>query len=862
MKSVESFLLDWSNSLPEWERFLLCKIVSHEEVSDDTIDYAYKLLKKEQNLLDAQIDPITFSFPCNTPENQGDICKIVLTKISDAKNINALVEGQCIEINPSLTVIYGGNGSGKSGYARILADAGFTRGDHDVLRNVLVSSPDENQSIQSVNLTINVGGVEKTITHIIKQPCPELRKFYVFDSTSVKVHLNDQNEFSFSPLGMEYFIKLADSTDKVRALLQKETSERSVKPSVSQLLSGVSEESTFIDALTEKTTIEDLERFCEFTKDHEKKLDQIPIELANLSNEIITNQINELKSIIATITQLIEKKRIIHNLVKDENVVKINQSIENFNYYNSVITELAEIDPKYQNASTRSKWREFVQASFSFSREFQDHQYPDVGDKCMLCQRELDQGSIKAIKEIWSYLTCLENVAYEEARKNIQSQFALISTAYIPSDSIDYPLLKNYLSFKDPSILKSVDQNMSDLHQRKKIIIGCLQEKKTIDHVIPIHDCDDELNRILSSVRLGLQELESTIPETRINELKHLQYSLNDRKTLNKYRDQLIKYLSNLKWIARASGVGGNTKHVTDAQNRVFKQLVTDEYLGIFNETLEKLGRPLQVDISTSGRKGKTVKQIVIKQGNSDNKCKPDAVLSEGEKRMVALIDFLTEVQLDEDSDGVVFDDPATSLDKEWKDLIARLIVEISNQKQVIVFTHDLHFLFLMKQFSKESAIPYSVHWIKRSDTDYSSGHVFLNDSPASEREYITSELAENHLKNSLTLGGNAQYNELCLGFGALRSSYEALVIYELFEEVVQRFNEQVKIGCLKKISWDDAIALNIERNYGRISRFIDAHLHSDSASSESISPKILQDEIVEYKRIRSEIKALKKRKK
>ena len=861
MKSVESFLFEWSNKLPEWEQFLLCKIVSQEEVSDEVIDYAYKLLKKEQNLLDDQIDSITFSFPCITSENQGDICKTILTKISDVKNINALVEGQCIEVNPRLTVIYGGKGSGKSGYTRILHDAGFTRGDHTGLRNVLVSSSDENQSVQSVNFTINVGGVEKTITHIIGQPCPELRKFYVFDSTSVKVHLNDQNEFSFSPMGMEYFIELAQSTDKVRALLLKEIEARSGKPSISQYLSGISEESKFLDGLTEKTTLEELERFCEITKDQERTLDQIPIELANLSNENISNHINELKSLIDTITQLIEKKRIIHELVSDENVAKINQSIENFNRFNSKITEIAEINTNYQNASTRSKWREFVQASFILSREIQDHNYPEVGDKCLLCQRELDTGSVNAIKEMWVYLSCLENVAYDEARKNIQSQLELVSSAPIPSDSIDYPLLKNYLSLKDPNILQSIDQYFSSLQQRKIEIVNCLREKKTIDHVIPIHNCDDELNSLLSSVRLELQEVELTIPETRINELKLLQNSLQDRKTLNKHSDQLKKYLANLKWIAHASKVGGNTKHITDAQNQVFKQLVTDEYLTIFNETLKKLERSLQVNVSTSGKKGKTVKQIVIKQEDSDNKCKPDSVLSEGEKRMVALIDFLTEVQLDKDSNGIVFDDPVTSLDKEWKELIAQLILEQSTQKQVIVFTHDLHFLYLIKEFAKELEVPHCFHWIKRSDIDYSPGHVFLNDSPASERDYVTGELAETHYKNSLTLGGIAQYNELCLGFGAIRSSYEALVIYELFGEVVQRFNEQVKIGCLKKISWDDEIAANIERNYGRISRYIDAHLHSDSASTANISPKKLKDEIDEYRKIRSEIKELKKTK-
>jgi|LSQX01.3.fsa_nt_gb energy-coupling factor transporter ATP-binding protein EcfA2 len=861
MKSVESMMIEWSAKLPEWERFLLYKIISQEEINDEVIDSAYKLLKNEHGLSADKINPIELSTPCVNSENPSGFSKTIISKISGIKNINALVEGECIEINPQLTIIYGGNGSGKSGYARVLADAGFTRGDHAVLRNVTTNSSSESKSIQSVKFTVNIDGNEKTITHEIGQECPELRNFYVFDSTSVKVHLSDQNEFSFSPMGMEYFLELAESTDRVRALLSKEIESKQVGLPIVQYLSGKSEQSKFISTLTEKTTFDELEEFCSFTEAQERKLVQIPVEIANLSDEKIKNQINDLQSIIATINLLIDKNRKIHNLLCDEYIGNINQTIENFQLLDSKTAKLEEIQSKYQKSSDKMKWVEFVQASFSLSKEMQDHSYPEIGDNCLLCQRPLDSKSVNFIKEIWQYVSYLENVGYEEARKNIQSQLELINSITIPTDDIDYPLLANYLSQKDTVTLESFINNFSILNQRKTRALECLKEKKTIDQLIPIQDCEDQLADLLSKLGLELREIELTIPETRINELIDLQNSLSDRNILNKNKDCIRNYLENLKWISCASKIGGSTKHITDAQNQVFKQLVTDEYLSIFNESLQKLERSLQVKVSTSGKKGKTVKQIVINQDNSNSKFKPDTVLSEGEKRMVALIDFLTEVQLDGDSSGIVFDDPVTSLDVEWKELIAKLIFDQSTQKQVIVFTHDLHLLYLLKEFAKDSAVSHCIHWIKRSDTDNSPGHVFLNNSPASERDYINGNLAENHYNKSLTLVGNAQYNELKLGFGAIRSSYEALVIFELLGNVVQRFNEQISIGRLKDIRWDERIVKEIENNFGRVSRYIDAHLHSDSISVTSITPDKLQEEIRSYRTIRSEIKALKKKK-
>ena len=45
----------------------------------------------------------------------------------------------------------------------------------------------------------------------------------------------------------------------------------------------------------------------------------------------------------------------------------------------------------------------------------------------------------------------------------------------------------------------------------------------------------------------------------------------------------------------------------------------------------------------------------------------PNLVLSEGEQKIIALADFIAEMQLSEVNKGIILDDPVTSLDEKKK---------------------------------------------------------------------------------------------------------------------------------------------------------------------------------------------------
>jgi wobble nucleotide-excising tRNase len=105
------------------------------------------------------------------------------------------------------------------------------------------------------------------------------------------------------------------------------------------------------------------------------------------------------------------------------------------------------------------------------------------------------------------------------------------------------------------------------------------------------------------------------------------------------------------------------------------------------------------VTLEFPGRQGQVTRR---KSGVPNHRL--SVVFSEGEQKVIALADFLAELGFKPPA-PVVFDDPITSLDyQRMHDLVLR-IVALSEQRQVIVFTHNIWFTTqLLSQFEERRA--------------------------------------------------------------------------------------------------------------------------------------------------------------
>jgi len=305
----------------------------------------------------------------------------------------------------------------------------------------------------------------------------------------------------------------------------------------------------------------------------------------------------------------------------------------------------------------------------------------------------------------------------------------------------------------------------------------------------------------------------------------------------------------------------GSAYAITRKHDDIFDALVTERCIELFRERLGELGRPLKVTVETRGQKGKTVRRIVLKLSDTQpsGQFSVEKVLSEGEKRIVALCDFMTEVAIDEDSAGIILDDPVTSLDNDWKRTIADWLVREAPRRQLIVFTHHLTFLYEMKTRAARSGIEVVGHWVK-TEADGEPGHVHLDNSPICEEDFKSAKRARHFYERAKKAPPEEQESLLEQGFGALRTCYEVSVIFGLFKGVVLRFDERVSVGRLKDVVWDDAVAQAVVDKTNPVSRYIAGHSHSDEYAAVKPSPQLLLDEIEVFEKLKEQHSRARKR--
>ncbi|MCX9564227.1 AAA family ATPase, partial [Vibrio cholerae] len=159
---------------------------------------------------------------------------------------------------------------------------------------------------------------------------------------------------------------------------------------------------------------------------------------------------------------------------------------------------------------------------------------------------------------------------------------------------------------------------------------------------------------------------------------------IQEVKRLEKYRqyEEWGKLLGTLKFTRKAGEVS--------------KQVITDAYVKRFNDELDNLGaKKINVQLSkTRVSKGKVMHKLHLMGVNQNfTLSKSHDILSEGEQRIVSLAAFLADTNSKPQTTPFIFDDPISSLDQSYELCVAKRLVELSEHRQVIVFTHRISLL-------------------------------------------------------------------------------------------------------------------------------------------------------------------------
>ena len=191
-------ILKWVETLPKWQQKLSYQILKEKSISEKILDEIYILFKIEMKLEDGEMETDVIQLVA------GDVDKppnVIWKGVKNLQGVNKLKSDTELSVSEGLTVIYGENGSGKSGYTRLLNNAFISRGDQEILPNIFADRVED----VSANFSFCVDG------EFVEYRYPDNKEEYPFktirnfDSKSASEDMNKESKIDFAPSELSFF---------------------------------------------------------------------------------------------------------------------------------------------------------------------------------------------------------------------------------------------------------------------------------------------------------------------------------------------------------------------------------------------------------------------------------------------------------------------------------------------------------------------------------------------------------------------------------------------------------------------------------------------------------------------------------
>ncbi len=193
-------LADYANGADEWVRYIVADVLANGISTPETkIAEAYDLFRQEKALDERVLPPVPLIATAATEAEQTDPLSIV--RLSNVHGVNALVTGSVIEPHIGLTVIYGENGTGKTGYSRIFKALAESRTADEILGDIGSISPEP----PSAKIDYKLGDEAETLLWQGETGVPPFTRMSIFDSRSVSYHVDTDLDYVYTPAALALF---------------------------------------------------------------------------------------------------------------------------------------------------------------------------------------------------------------------------------------------------------------------------------------------------------------------------------------------------------------------------------------------------------------------------------------------------------------------------------------------------------------------------------------------------------------------------------------------------------------------------------------------------------------------------------
>ncbi len=804
-------LADWANANDEWLRLLVSEVLATgRAVGAATIDEAYRLFRQEK-ALDKRDRP---AVPQLNIEARQDASApaLSLTRLSEVHGVNALVTGAVIEPHEGLTILYGENGTGKTGYSRIFKALANSRTADTILGNIAASAVEG----QSASLEYKLGEEAHTLTWTGDRGVSPFTRMSIFDSPAVTTHVDDDLDYVYTPASLALFNHVTSAIQLVSGKIDEAISALGAgNPGLLSRFQRGSSVYPQVETLGASTDLVALKTKAVTGADADNRLDTLTQAVASLRTNTLGTQIVALRSEQRVLTQA---------AATAEKLLAFDAST-----YNGALTKRDQLSADYKNfrfelfavadlpAYPDDTWSDFIEAGDIYRRHLVELDAHD-SERCLYCRQPLGDPARDLLAK---YSTYLEDKISADIRQ-IDSELSGMQrhVATIEANELFAFILEHQSAEEKSDYFQQVEAIEAARDALASAVAAGMPANARIADAVTQPKADvaaslEAVARAISSLECQQQNRAQTL-EDKQAELVEIKDAVELGKSwaLIETQVQRAKEVDQLKALKRPFPSLGRA--VTELAKAASDQLINQSFDALFIEECESLRAPV-LKLQFVGREGKAQRRKVM-----SGKHRPSRVLSEGEQKVLAIADFLAEARLAGITAPVIFDDPVSSLDHRRIKEVAQRIARLAEDNQVIVFTHDIWFATtLLGLFEKSKRCAY----FHITDED-GKGNVTRGTGPRWDTLNGIKSKLNGTIQAAKQVDGETRDALVRVGYGWIRSWCEVFTETELLQGVTQRYQPNVGMTRLANINTDRLgdIIPKVTVIFDEACRYIDGH--------------------------------------
>lgn len=850
MSSIASELVKWAGGRPGWQRRVLSRLAQGETLgAADHRAIAERLAAGDD-------DPqATFALAAATEHETSGA--VGLVEIAETANVNALAAGETLTFAPKgLTVVYGDNGSGKSGYARLIKQISRARVIEPVLPDIFTTSTDHPPRAE---ITISLHGQEDIRCQWPEAPRAATQIGF-FDESCGEAFLTKESEVTYRPAELNLFDGLSRACDGVRNELDRLLSENANRATPLPSVSPEGQAARFLRELSPSTTDDEIARACRVAVDVDVEIEALERQAHALQASGPARERERLEGFASHFDVLANHLASLDKRLGREAITALAEKKEKAEQLRAAATIAAQASSGDQPVAGvgSETWRALWKAARSFSETdaYPGDTFPHLGadSKCVLCHQDLsDEAQVRMRRFETVVQDRTEQQAQAAERDATAAETQVRSTVIEPNDVA--------VAFER---VQRIDQTLT-LQSREQItafqnVVREVERGNLTDALdaVPGNSQANGLRAEADRARASAAQIDETAYERQLRDIKAQIGEKQDSRLMADAHGAILSEVARLTKRDRLETAKGRTRTnaITSEATRLTREYVTSEVQRCFAKEAGNLllGRVILED--TGGQKGQLTNKPALDGAKRPHQM--DNVLSEGEQTALGLAGFFTDTTLDRSNSAIVLDDPVSSLDHRRRARVAARLADFALTRQVIIFTHDHTFVNALALEADKHRVEITKRTVERKGGTTpgacSDGHPWATKDTKARLGQLTQDLAQ--LKSARrTLTGEEYERQASEWAGKLSETWERAIRELVVEKVFPLMHMELRpkmFRLLVHVSEEDD--RTFQASYRKVSGWLRRHDKTPAVNQTAPDLDELAEELETLKKWRDRV--------